>query len=141
MTDEAQTRSVAVERELAHPPERIWRALTQPQLIAEWLMQTDFAPEIGRSFTLSQQWGSVDCKVLAIEPERSLVYSWDALGLESTVTWTLTPIAGGTLLRMEQEGFRTDQKQEFGGAKAGWRHFFDNLEQLLARLDAQGEPA
>ncbi|QAY75345.1 SRPBCC domain-containing protein [Sphingosinicella sp. BN140058] len=134
MTDStSETRSVVVERDLAHPPERIWRALTQPHLIQEWLMKTDFAPVVDQRFTLSGDWGSVDCRVLEIEPGSRLSYTWDAMGLESVVTWTLTPIASGTHLRMEQVGFRPDQQQAFAGAKFGWQKFFGNLEQVLDR--------
>jgi uncharacterized protein YndB with AHSA1/START domain len=130
-----ETRSVIVEREIAYPPEKLWRALTQPHLIAEWLMKNDFEPQVGRSFTLTGDWGSVDCQVRAVEPNRTLSYSWDAMGLESVVTWTLTPTAAGTHLRMEQSGFRPDQEQAYQGAQYGWQKFFGNLEQVLARAD------
>ena len=131
----ADLRSVVVEREIAYPPEKIWRALTQPHLIAEWLMNNDFAPVVDHSFKFTADWGSVDCRVQAVEPNQTLAYSWDAMGLESTVTWTLTPSGTGTLLRMEQAGFRRDQEQAYQGAKIGWRHFFAALEQTLARID------
>ena len=91
MTDTAtETRSVVIEREMPFPPERVWRALTEPHLIEAWLMKNDFAPDVGRRFTLKGDWGSVDCKVLAAEPNRRLAYTWDAMGLESTVTWTVS---------------------------------------------------
>ena len=130
-----ETRSVVLERELPHPPEKIWRALTQPHLIAEWLMQADFLPVLDHRFTLRADWGTVDCQVITVEPNRSLAYSWVALGLDSVVTWTLTPTGTGTLLRMEQAGFRTDQKQAYHGARFGWQKFFTGLEQVLARID------
>jgi uncharacterized protein YndB with AHSA1/START domain len=129
------TRSVIVERNIPHPPEKIWRALTQPHLIAEWLMQNDFQPAIDHRFTLRGDWGAVDCRVLEIEPDKTLSYRWDAMGLESIVTWTLTPTPTGTHLRMEQAGFRRDQEQAYQGAKFGWQKFFGNLEQVLARRD------
>jgi uncharacterized protein YndB with AHSA1/START domain len=136
MTDPAtETRSVVVERELPFPPEKIWRALTQPHLIAEWLMKNDFKPFVDHRFNLSADWGSVDCQVLTVEPNKTLSYTWGALGLESVVTWTLTPTPTGTHLRMEQSGFRPDQQQAFQGAKFGWRKFFANLEQVVARAD------
>jgi uncharacterized protein YndB with AHSA1/START domain len=128
-----ETRTVIVEREIAHAPEKIWRALTQPHLIAEWLMKGDFAPVVGHRFDFREDWGSVDCEVLEVEPNRELSYTWDAMGLESVVTWTLTPSGSGTLLRMEQAGFRPDQEQAYQGAKFGWAKFFGNLEQLLGR--------
>ena len=134
MTDAAtETRSVIVERELPFPAEKIWRALTQPHLIEEWLMKTDFAPVADHRFTLRGDWGAVDCQVMAIEPNKVLSYTWAAMGLESVVTWTLTPTSTGTHLRMEQSGFKADQNQAYQGAKFGWQKFLANLEQVLAR--------
>lgn len=129
----SDVRTVVVEREMAHAPEKIWRALTQPHLIQEWLMQSDFAPELGHKFQFKAEWGAVDCKVLEVEPKKRLAYSWGAYGLESVVTWTLEPTANGTLLRMEQEGFKPDQNQAFHGALHGWQNFFNQLENVLAQ--------
>ncbi len=128
-----ETSSVVVEREIAFPPEKIWRALTQPHLIEEWLMKNDFKPAKDHRFNLRGDWGTVDCQVLAIEPNKMLSYTWAAMGLESVVTWTLTPTSTGTHLRMEQIGFRPDQKQAYHGARYGWQQFFAKLEQVLAR--------
>ncbi|HVT54064.1 MAG TPA: SRPBCC domain-containing protein [Dongiaceae bacterium] len=132
-TAATETRSVIVEREIPFPPEKIWRALTQPHLIEEWLMKNDFQPVVGHSFNLRGDWGAVDCRVLEIEANKTLSYTWDAMGLTSTVTWTLTATGSGTHLRMEQAGFRTDQQQAFQGAKYGWQKFFASLEQVVAR--------
>jgi uncharacterized protein YndB with AHSA1/START domain len=135
-----EARSVIVEREFPFPPEKLWRALTQPHLIEEWLMKNDFKPVVGHSFNLRGEWGGVlDCDVLAVEPNRTLSYTWNfahddaAYNLRSLVTFTLTPTSTGTLLRMEQSGFGPDQKQAYGGAHAGWKQFFANLEQVLAQ--------
>ena len=130
-----ETLSVVVEREVAFPPEKIWRALTQPHLIEEWLMKNDFKPVLGHRFDLRADWGSVGCQVLAVEPQKTLSYTWAAYGLESVVTWTLTPTSTGTRLRMEQSGFQPDQQQAYQGATYGWPQFFANLEQVLARID------
>jgi uncharacterized protein YndB with AHSA1/START domain len=129
----AETRSVVVERDIAFPLDKIWRALTQPHLIEAWLMKNDFKPVQDHRFTLSADWGSVDCKVLQIEPNRTLSYTWEAFGLHSIVTWTLTPTTTGTHLRMEQSGFRADQDQAYQGAQFGWQKFFANLEQVVAQ--------
>jgi uncharacterized protein YndB with AHSA1/START domain len=137
-----ETRSVVVEREISFPPEKIWRALTQPHLIEEWLMKNDFKPVVGHSFNLRGDWGGVlDCEVLAVEPNKTLSYTWNfkhedaAYDLRSVVTFTLTPTSNGTHLRVEQSGFRPDQRQAYGGALAGWQKFLGNLDQLLARED------
>ncbi len=98
-------------------------------------MKNDFEPVVGHSFTLRGDWGHADCRVLELEPNRALAYTWDAMGLESVVTWTLTPTATGTLLRMEQSGFPSSHKQALMGATAGWQRFFDNLAPVLAKLD------
>jgi len=86
-------------------------------------------------FTLSADGGAVEGKVLALEPNKALSYTWEAYGLESVVTWTLTPTSTGTNVRVEQSGFRTDQEQFYEGARGGWQQFFAALEQLLARMD------
>jgi len=128
-----ETRSVIVEREVPYPPEKIWRALTQPHLIEEWLMKNDFRPAVDHRFNFRGDWGSVDCRVLTIEPSKTLSYTWDAMGLESVVTWTLTPTAAGTHLRMEQAGFKPDQNQAYQGAKFGWQKFFAKLEEVVKK--------
>ena len=142
MTDPLpETRSVVVEREIPFPPEKIWRALTQPHLIEEWLMKNDFKAVVGHRFDLRADWGAVDCQVVEVEPNKTLSYTWNvtrddaANDLKSVVTWTLTQTSTGTRLRMEQSGFRPDQPRYYGGAKAGWPRFFAALEQVVARLE------
>lgn len=130
-----QTRAVVVERVLPYPPEKIWRALTEPQLIEQWLMKNDFEPAVDHQFQFRADWGSVDCQVREVEPNTTLSYTWAAYGLESVITWTLTPTGAGTRLRMEQTGFRPDQQAAYDGATDGWQHFFAALERVVARLD------
>ena len=140
MTD-SDVRSVTVEREIPHPPEKIWRALTTQHLIEEWLMKNDFGLDLGHRFQLRGDWGNVDCEILDAEPGRSLSYTWNhahedpAYQLESVVTFTLEPTSAATLLRIEQVGIRPDQRQAFGGAKSGWRIHLENLEKVVAGLD------
>ena len=83
-----ETLAVIVERDIPFPPEKIWRALTQPHLIEEWLMKNDFVPAVDHRFNLRADWGAVDCQVLVVEPNKTLAYTWAAYGLESVVTWT-----------------------------------------------------
>src|SRR3546814_8765103 len=90
-------------------------------------MAGDVAPRLGHRFAFGADWGHVDCEVVEVEPERRLAYSWDGKGLESTVTWTLTPTGTGTHLRMEQTGFRPDQKRAYHGARAGGPRFQTDL--------------
>jgi uncharacterized protein YndB with AHSA1/START domain len=128
-----------IERELPHPLEKVWRALTQGPLIQEWLMANDFQPLVGHQFkfrsTPMPNWnGVIDCEVLAVEPNQKLSYSWSSLGLVSVVVWTLVATSGGTLLRMEQSGFRPDQEAAYQGANYGWQKFIGNLERVVAGL-------
>ena len=133
------TGSLAIEREMPYPPEKVWRALTQGPLLEEWLMKNDFAPVVGHRFTFRStpmpNWnGVIDCEVLVIEPNKKLSYSWGSLGLESVVVWTLIATEGGTLVRMEQSGFRPDQEANYQGAKYGWQKFISGLERVVAGL-------
>ena len=130
------TRSVVIERVFPHPPEKVWRALTESSLLAQWLMDNDFQPVVGRNFNFRHEpmpnWnGEIDCEVLAIEPQQRLSYSWKSLGVDTVVLFTLTPAEGGTHVRLEQSGFRPDQQQAFGGARYGWQNFLTNLERVL----------
>ena len=132
--------TLVVERDIAFPPEKLWRALTQPHLIEEWLMKNDFKPVAGHRFNLSRSPSPevnvvIDCEVLKVEPNRTLSYTWDAFGLESIVTFTLTPTPTGTHLRIEQSGFKPDQTAAYKGARASWPHFLTALEDLLKRMD------
>lgn len=135
-----ETRSVVVEREFSHAPEKLWRALTQPHLMEEWLMKNDFAPKVGHKFNLRGEWGGVlNCEVLEIDTNRALSYTWDfahedqAYALKSVVTFTLTPTGAGTHLRVEQAGFRTTQKQALGGALQGWTGMLEKLDGVARK--------
>ena len=134
MTQTNDTQTVVVEREMPHSLEKVWRALTQGPLIEEWLMKNDFKPVVGHRFSLRGDWGVVESEVVTVEPNKVLAYTWEAMGLESVVTWTLTPTGTGTRLRMEQSGFRPDQQQAYEGAKYGWQHLFAELERVLGGL-------
>ncbi len=139
-TKSATVRSVVIEREMPHPPEKIWRALTQTSLMEEWLMKNDFQPVVGHQFqfraTPVPKWnGLIDGEVLVVEPNSRLSYSWGSLGLKTAVTWTLTPTKDGTHIRMEQSGFRAEGDANYKGATWGWTKFIGNLEQVVAKLD------
>jgi uncharacterized protein YndB with AHSA1/START domain len=143
MTDaNPATRSVVLEREIPHPTEKIWRALTQGPLLEEWLMKNDFQAKVGCNFEFRAQptlhWdGVVHCEVLIVEPNKRLVYTWcaaGATGLATVVTWTLTPTTNGTFVRMEQSGFRPEDEGGYQGASHGWRRFVRNLELVVERL-------
>src|SRR6201993_1347760 len=140
MIDTVTTRTLVIEREMQHPPEKIWRALTEGQLIEEWLLKNDFKPVVGHRFQFRREpmpnWnGIIDCEVLEVEPNSRLSYVWGSMGLETVVAWTLTPTAGGTHLRMEQSGFPSEEGANYKGAKYGWRNFIDKLERLVGRLN------
>jgi uncharacterized protein YndB with AHSA1/START domain len=141
MSDPAQsTRTLVIERVFPHPPEKLWRALTESPLIAQWLLKNDFEPVVGRKFQLRSEpmanWdGVIGCEVLIVDHLKRLSYSWSALGLESVVLFTLTAAEGGTHVRMEHSGFRPDQQRAYHGANYGWQGFFAALEKVLAGTD------
>jgi uncharacterized protein YndB with AHSA1/START domain len=135
------TRSVVIEKVFPHPPDRVWRALTEGTLIAQWLLNNNFEPVVGRKFQFRAepvpQWnGVIDCEVLIVEPLQRLSYSWGALGLESVVLLELTPAEGGTHthIRMEHSGFPPDQQAAYHGARHGWQKFIAKLEDVVGKV-------
>ncbi len=144
-TDEtrpSQTESLSIEVELPHPPEKVWRALTDPDLLAEWLLPVvgfELAPGAAFKFKAQPQpgWdGTVRCRMIEIEANKKLSYSWAVgdMALDTVVTFTLTPTPSGTRLLLVQSGFKPDQKRALGGARYGWKMMTGKLGDLLARL-------
>ena len=139
-TAPSQTESLSFEFDLPHVPEKVWRALTDPALLAEWLLPVvDFELAPGKAFTFKTQaypgWdGTVNCRFVEIERHRKLTYTWAVPFLDTVVTFTLTPTPSGTRLSLVQSGFSSDQKKEFGGARYGWKMMGGRLVDLLARV-------
>jgi len=139
-TPKSQTESISFELDLPHAPEKVWRALTQPELLAQWLLPvTGLQLDPGAAFTFKTQafpgWdGTVNCRLIEIEAQRKLSYSWAVPFLDTVVTFTLTPTPSGTRLAILQTGFEPDQKKESGGARYGWNMMGEKLVDLLDRL-------
>lgn len=138
-TARSQTETLWFEVELAHAPEKVWRALTDPTLLAQWLLPV-FGLELepGVTFTFKREplpgWdGVVHCRVLEVEAPRKISYTWVVGDMDTVVAFTLSPTASGTRLSLVHSGFRPDQKQNFGGARYGWRLMGEKLVDLLAR--------
>jgi uncharacterized protein YndB with AHSA1/START domain len=141
---EAATKSIVVERVIPHAPDKIWRALTQAAMIAEWLMENDFKAVVGHKFqfhaTPMPGWkGYTNCEVLEVDEPRKLVYSWgdgteSDSGLKTIVTWTLIPAAGGTLVRVEQSGFKPADEGGFKAMSDGWHRILAALERATGML-------
>lgn len=130
------TATIRAEQRLSHPPERVWRALTDPVQLSAWFMPNDFRPEVGARFHLDTgQWGKTQCEVLELEPERKMRISWKNPPLDTTVTWTLLPDGDGTRLVVEHAGFDLDdprQRFAYDGMKGGWGgQVASRLQQVL----------
>ena len=140
-TAPSQIETLAFEFDLRHAPEKVWRALSDPELLSQWLLPVvglTFEPGHAFSFKAPPKpgWdGTVDCRLLEIEAHRKLSYTW-VVGdfIDTVVTFTLTPSESGTRLTLVQSGFRPDQKQNFGGARYGWKMFGGKLIDLLGRI-------
>jgi uncharacterized protein YndB with AHSA1/START domain len=147
MNTAAVTRSIVVEGDFPYPPQKVWRALTEDQLIAQWLMPNNFKPAVGTRFTFKTQpmgdWdGVVHCEVLIAEPPRLLRYSWTGGSetnskygstLDSVVTWTLTATRDGTHLKMEHAGFRSPQNDfAYDAMSPGWGRVMQAIERVVA---------
>jgi uncharacterized protein YndB with AHSA1/START domain len=139
-TARLQTESISFEFDLHHSPEKVWRALTDPVLLAEWLLPVvEFELQPGAAFAFKAPpqpgWdGTVNCRMLEIEAHRKLTYAWRVGDLDTVVTFSLTPSASGTHLSLVQSGFKPDQKKNFGGARYGWRLMGGRLVELLAKI-------
>jgi len=141
-TARSQTETISFEFELHHEPEKVWRALTDPALLAEWLLPVvGLNLEPGAAFAFEAQpqpgWdGLVNCRFLEIEADRKLSYRWAVgdMDIDTVVTFTLAPTASGTRLSLVQSGFKPDQKQNFGGARYGWKLMGGKLVDLLAKI-------
>lgn len=140
-TARSQAESISFDFDLKHSPQKVWRALTDPSLLAEWLLPVvGLKLETGAAFAFKTEphpgWdGRVNCQFLEIEPQKKLSYRW-VVGdmLDTVVTFTLTPTASGSRLSLVQSGFKPDQKKNFGGARYGWRMMGGKLEDLLGRI-------
>lgn len=138
-TRPGQTDSISFEFDLRHPPEKVWRALTNPVLLSEWLLPVaNLKLEAGSEFKFQAppqpNWdGTVNCKYLEIEREKKLSWSWIVGDIDTVVTFTLAPTSTGTRLSLVQSGFKPHQKQNFGGARYGWNMMSEKLLQVLAR--------
>ncbi|MET0552661.1 MAG: SRPBCC domain-containing protein [Vicinamibacteria bacterium] len=136
------TESLSFDFDLPHRPEKVWRALTDPAFLAEWLLPAaGLRLEPGAAFTFQApsfaDWdGTVNCRLVEIETLRKLSYTWTVgdMEIDTLVTFTLTPTASGTRLSLVQSGFKPSQKQAAGGARYGWNMMGGKLVDLLARI-------
>ena len=138
-TAPAQTDSIAFDFDLQHPPAKVWRALTDPALLAQWLLPVaDFGLAPGTPFAFRTQpvggWdGVVNCRMLEADAPRKLTYAWVVGDMDTIVTFTLTPTTSGTQLSLVHSGFKPEQKRNWGGARYGWGMMSGKLVDLLDR--------
>lgn len=140
-TASGQTETISLEIELEHPPEKVWRARTEPELLSQWLLSVSgLELEPGAAFTFTREPmpdrdGTVHCRVLEVEPRRRLSYTWVVgdMEIDTVVAFTLTPTSSGTRLLIVQSGFEPDQKRNFAGARYGWKMMGEKLVELLGR--------
>jgi len=121
VTDRTTT-VISVDQFIATTPAAVWRALTEPELLARWWAAGDIAATVGHRFQLDMPgWGSVPCEVIEVEVERRFVYTFTE---NWTLTWTVTPEGTGTRLFLEHSGFDLDDKRSrdaFERMGPGWR--------------------
>lgn len=138
-TPAGQTDRVVFELDLRHPPTKVWRALTNPVLLSEWLLPVaNLKLQAGADFKFQAPpqpgWdGAVNCRYLEIDVGKKISWAWVVGEIDTVVTFTLAPTTDGTRLSMVQSGFKATQKQNFGGARYGWNMMSEKLLQLLAR--------
>lgn len=134
--------SVVIDVQLNSPINKVWSALTTSDTMSKWMLfkQNNFEPKLGHKFQLSGVEGydqTIECEVTELDEPHKLAYTWTAPGVdnqmsETVVTFTLAEVDGGTSLNLVQSGFRSDARQELGGAKYGWQNMLGELEKILA---------
>ena len=133
----SETVAVTLDTEMNSPIGRVWTALTDSETLSKWMMfkTNDFKPEVGHTFQFRDApyyEGVIDCEVTEVDEPNRLAYTWTTEGVDgqphsTVVTWILEEGDGVTRVHLEQSGFRPEAKQEFGGAKAGWKMMLDEL--------------
>lgn len=137
VTRPGQTDTLEFDLRLDHPPAKVWRALTDPALLTQWLLPiVDVQWQLGSAFTFQAPpqpgWdGVVHCRLLEMEAPRTLRYAWVVGDLDTVVTFTLSAAGTGSVLSIRQSGFKEDQKRNFGGARYGWKMMSGRLIELL----------
>ncbi|HMS70512.1 MAG TPA: SRPBCC domain-containing protein [Saprospiraceae bacterium] len=131
-----------------HPPEVIWIYLTDPDLLAQWLMPSDFKAEVGHHFMFKTKPmkklgfdGLIYCQVLEVIPNEKLVYSWkggmskENPSLDSMVVWTLSPTPNGSKLLLEHRGFKGIKNYlSYFIMNMGWKKIGDRIAILIKKL-------
>ncbi|MBA2116272.1 SRPBCC family protein [Bremerella alba] len=136
-TPKSQTETLLFVFDLKHPPEKVWRALTDPELLAQWLLPVvDLRPVPGQAFIFKAPpqpgWdGMVHCRLLEAELHQKISYTWTVGEMDTVVTFTLSQTESGTHVTLMHAGFKPDQKKNFGGARYGWQLMGEKLIELL----------
>jgi uncharacterized protein YndB with AHSA1/START domain len=116
--------TIRLEHVYSQAPARVWRALTEPALVARWWAAGDIRAEVGHRFDMDMgPWGMQPCEVLAVEPERLFRYRFAQPTLDTIITWELAQEGSGTRLTLTHEGFDLDSpmgRRAFDGMKPGW---------------------
>jgi uncharacterized protein YndB with AHSA1/START domain len=132
--------SIEVEQFIAKPPAAVWRALTEPDLLARWWVAGDIRPVVGHRFTLDMgSWGQQPCEVLEVEPEKLLSYTFAEGSLDSTITWRLEVEGAGTRLFLVHAGLNAETpagREALRGMGNGWPGLVRRIERALSESEA-----
>ena len=127
--------TIEVEHLYSQPPSQVWKALTDPALMARWWAAGEVRPVVGHRFELDMgQWGMQPCQVVEVQPERLLKYQFSMGRLDTIISWRLTPEGKGTRLTLTHEGFNLDTpmgRQALEGMKPGWPRVLERLDAVL----------
>jgi uncharacterized protein YndB with AHSA1/START domain len=125
--------ALVFERELAHPPEKVFHALTTPEELSHWFparVAVDLRVGGAMTFTFPDgKFPELQGEVLELDPPRRFVFTWDTEELR----FELEPSGGGCRLRFTH---LLDDREMAARVAAGWDVCFDELDKRLA-----GEPA
>ncbi|MFT3692024.1 MAG: SRPBCC domain-containing protein [Kofleriaceae bacterium] len=125
---------IRIEHVYKQSPTRVWKALTDPALVAKWWAAGDIRAEVGHRFEMDMgPWGMQPCEVIAVEPERLFSYRFAQPTLDTIITFRLVPEGDGTRVTLTHEGFDLDQpmaKRAFEGMRPGWPGILEKIASV-----------
>jgi len=138
-------RDLKFEATYPHPTDKVWRALTDSNAIAQWLMPNNFEARLGHKFMFTSKpqpgWdGKTYCEVVELDPPRRLAYTWKGGPIDTMVCWSLEPTAEGTRIVLEHTGFKGIKALMVSAIMgSGWKGIVaKHILAVLDQMDAQG---
>ncbi len=122
---------VAFDRGIGQPAAKVWAALTDPGVLANWLGDVELELRVGGRYIIRFRGMAVVMtgRITALEDGRLLEYSWqENYGMPaSKVRWEVAPVEAGCRLKLSHAFTPECVLSEIMGFAGGWHAFLDAL--------------